>query len=91
MTFQQNWFKWIWDIFAGFVAKDFNNCGEKGVFPDDLKHADFTWIHKKWWNQLQVCMLTNISKIYEKLTYNQYSFVYYINIIVYNIILIILQ
>ena len=55
MAFQQNWFKWIWDIFAGFVAKDFNNCDEKGVFPDDLKHADFTWIHKKWWNQLQVC------------------------------------
>ena len=42
-------------------------------------------------NYRSVSMPTNISKIYEKLTYNQYSFVYYINIIVYNIILIILQ
>ena len=35
------------DIFAGFVAKNFNNCVDKGVFPDDLKHADVTPIHKK--------------------------------------------
>ena len=35
------------DIFAGFIAKDFNNCADKGVFPDDLKHADVTPIHKK--------------------------------------------
>ena len=25
------------DIFAGFVAKDFNKCVDKGVFPDELK------------------------------------------------------
>ena len=35
------------DIFAGFIAKDFSNCVDKGVFPDDLKHADVTRIHKK--------------------------------------------
>ena len=23
------------DIFAGFIAKDFNKCVDKGVFPDD--------------------------------------------------------
>ena len=25
------------DIFTGFMAKDFNNCVDKGVFPDELK------------------------------------------------------
>ena len=35
------------DIFAGFIAKNFNNFVDKGVFPDDLKHADVTPFHKK--------------------------------------------
>ena len=35
------------DIFAGFIAKDFNSCVDKGVFLDDLKHADVTPIYKK--------------------------------------------
>ena len=35
------------DVFAGFIAKDFNNCVDKGVFPDHLKHADITPVHKK--------------------------------------------
>ena len=34
------------DIFAGFIAKDFSNYVGKGVFPDDLKHADVTPVHK---------------------------------------------
>ena len=34
-------------IFASFIDKDFNNCVDKGVFPDDLKHADATPVHKK--------------------------------------------
>ena len=34
-------------VFAGFIDKEFNNCVDKGVFPDDLKHADVTPIHKK--------------------------------------------
>ena len=34
-------------IFASFIDKDFNNCVDKGVFPDDLKHADATLVHKK--------------------------------------------
>ena len=63
-------------IFAGFIAKDFNNCVDKGVFPDDLKHADVTPIHKKKdksdkTNYRPVSILSNISKIYEKLIYNQ--------------------
>ena len=35
------------DILAGFLAIDFKNCIDKGVFPDDLKHADVTSVHKK--------------------------------------------
>ena len=35
------------DIFAGFIAKNFNNCVNKGIFPDNLKHADVTPVHKK--------------------------------------------
>ena len=64
------------DIFAGFIAKDFNNCVDKGVFADDLKHADVTRMHKKKakcdkTNYRSVIILPNISKIYEKLIYNQ--------------------
>ena len=35
------------DIFAGFIAKDFNNCVDKSVFPDDLKRTNVTSIHQK--------------------------------------------
>ena len=63
------------DIFAGFIAKDFNNCVDKVVFPDDLKHVDVTQIHKNKdksdkTNSRPVSILPNISKIYEKLIYN---------------------
>ena len=34
-------------IFTGFIAKEFNNCVDKGVFPDDLKNANVTSIQKK--------------------------------------------
>ena len=34
-------------IFASFIDKDFNNCVDKGVFPDGLKRADGTPVHKK--------------------------------------------
>ena len=34
-------------IFASFTDKDFNNCVDKGVFPDGLMRADGTPIHKK--------------------------------------------
>ena len=63
-------------FFAGFIAKDFNDCVDKDVFPDDLKHADITPVHEKKdksdkTNYSPVSILTNISKIYEKLIYNQ--------------------
>ena len=34
-------------IFAGSIAKYFNNCVDIGVFQDDLKHADVTQVYKK--------------------------------------------
>ena len=64
------------DIFAGFIAKGFNNCVDVGVFADDLKHADVTPVHKKKdksdkINYRPVSIFTNISEIYDKLIYNQ--------------------
>ena len=60
------------DIFAGLIAKYFNNCVDKSVFPDDVKHADVTPIHKKKdksdkTNYRRVSILPNISKISENL------------------------
>ena len=59
------------DIFAGFLGSV-----DKGVFPDYLKHAEITPIHKKKdksdkTNYRPVSMLPNISKIHEKTIYNQ--------------------
>ena len=56
------------DIFAGFIAKEFNDCVDKGVFPDYLKHADVTPIHKKKdkndkTNYRPVSIPPNISKV----------------------------
>ena len=66
------------DIFAGFIAKDFNNCVGKGVFSDDLEHVDVTPVHKMKdrndnTNYRSVIIRTNVSKIYENLIYNQLS------------------
>ena len=44
-----------------FIAKDFNNCIDEGVFPDDLKHADVTIAHKK----TQHCLLAMLEKFEE--------------------------
>ena len=64
------------DIFAGFIAEDFNNCVDEGLFQGDLKHAGVRPVHNKKHkshktNYRPVRILTNISKIYEKLIYNQ--------------------
>ena len=64
------------DIFANFITDHFNYCIAYGEFPDELKHADIIPVHKKnekcdKTNYRPVSILTNISKIYEKLLYNQ--------------------
>ena len=60
------------DILAGFIAKDFNTCVDKGVFPDDIKHALHQFIKRNYMPVSIVSILTNISKMYEKLIYNQH-------------------
>ena len=65
-------------IFANFITGHFNYCIAYGEFPDELKHADVIPVHKKnekcdKTNYRPVSILTNISKIYKKLLYNQQS------------------
>ena len=64
------------DIFSNFIYKHFNYCIDKGEFPNDMKHVDIIPIHEKKTtsekeNYLPVSILLNLSKIYEKLMYNQ--------------------
>ena len=66
------------DILANFITDHFNYCIAYSEFPDELKHADVIPVHKKnekceKRNYRPVSILTNISKIYEKLLYNQLS------------------
>ena len=66
------------DIFANFITDQFNYCIAYGEFPDELKHTDVIPVHKKnekcgKTNYRPVSILNNISKIYEKLLYNQLS------------------
>ena len=58
------------DIFSNLIYKHFNCCIDKGEFPNDLKHADIVLKYKKE-NCRPVSVLSNLSKIYEKLMYNQ--------------------
>ena len=66
------------DIFANFITGQFNYCIANGEFPEELKHADVIPVHKKnekcnKTNYRPVSILTNISKICEKLFYDQLS------------------
>ena len=54
----------------------FTYCIAYGEFPDELKHADVISVHEKnekfkKANYRPVSILTNTSKIHEKLFYNQ--------------------
>ena len=68
------------DIFAKFISNNFNHCIDEGEFPYELKHADVVPVHKKKdkcvkENYRPVSIQTNISKVREKLLYNQlYSY-----------------
>ena len=66
------------DTFANFITDHFNYCISYGEFPDELKHAEVIHVHKKndkcdKTNYRPVSILINISKLYEKLLYNQLS------------------
>ena len=63
-------------IFSKFITSNFNHCLQVGEFPCKLKDADITPVYKKEdkcdkSNYRPVSILSNISKIYEKLMYNQ--------------------
>ena len=64
------------DIFSNLIYKHFNCCIDKGEFLNDLKHVDIVPIYKKnnkceKENYRPVSILSNLSKIYENLMYNQ--------------------
>ena len=64
------------DIFSYFISASFNNAVNKGVFPDELKHADIKPIYKKESrnekeNYRPVSILPNLSKIFERCKYDQ--------------------
>ena len=66
------------DIFANFITDHVNYCIANGEFPNELKHANVLPVHKKnekcnKTNYRPMTILTNISKIYEKLLYDQLS------------------
>ena len=64
------------DIFTTILSSDINNCILNGIFPSNLKYADITPIFKKLERLLKinyrpVSVLPTLSKIYEKVFYQQ--------------------
>ena len=64
------------DIFGGFLAKNFNECLNKGFFPDELKCAEVVSVYKKndqknKNNDRPVSILSNISKLCERCMHQQ--------------------
>ena len=65
-------------FFANFPHRVLNKCVQKGKFPSCLKQADITPVFKKASrnskdNYRPVSILTNVSKIFEKLLFKQMS------------------
>ena len=66
------------DIFAPIITKIYNECCESSTFPDLLKAADVTPIHKKEArtkkdNYRPISILPAVSKIFEKNMFDQIS------------------
>ena len=64
------------DIFSNFILQNFNKCIIDGKFPDQLKKADVSPVFKKGnhnnkINYQPLSILPSLSKIYERLIYNQ--------------------
>jgi len=73
------------DIFCPYIKENFVDCINECEFPDILKHADITPIHKKdtkcdTKNYRPISILPNLSKIYERCIYDQ-LYVYFENIL----------
>ena len=63
-------------IFANFICLHFNYCIDTGEFPQEFKNADIIPVHKKKeksdkTNYRSVSIPPNLSRIYEKLIYDQ--------------------
>ena len=66
------------DIFGDFIFGNYKNCVSNSIFPNSLKNTIVTWVHKKGAktskdNYRPVSILSNISKIYERLLFKQIS------------------
>ena len=66
------------DIISHFLYHNFNNSLSCSIFPTVMKYADVTPIHKKddktdKTNYRPISILPNLSKVYERLMYNQIS------------------
>ena len=66
------------DIFCDFAFENFNSCVLTSIYPSPLKNADITPVFKKGTktskdNFRPVSILSNISKIYERLMFKQIS------------------
>ena len=64
------------DYFAEYFHRNINQCFSKSILPSDLKLADVTPVYKNTSknskdNYRPVSILSNISKIYEKCTFDQ--------------------
>ena len=75
------------DFFSFWLAKLINLCFETGVFPDLLKFAKITPLHKKeskldFHNYRPISLLSIYSKIFEKLIYSRvYAYLVKFNLI----------
>ena len=66
------------DVFTSVITDDYNNCIAIGIFPECLKTAEVipTWKKDKpteKTNYRSISILSNISKIYEKLMHDNMS------------------
>ena len=63
------------DIFEGSLAKNYNECWEKGFFPDEVKCAEVVPVYKNDKkdknNNRPVSILSNMSKLYERCMHQQ--------------------
>ena len=63
------------DIFSYFISASLNNAVNKGVFPDELKHADVKPIYKKESRNkkenYRPISIPTLSKIFERCMYDQ--------------------
>ena len=78
MTYLHKNLKESADLFADFPQRTLNKCVDTGKCPSCLKQADITPVFKKASrnskdNYRPVSILTNVSKIFEKLLFKQMS------------------